>query len=110
MLTVAYILAAAFAVGLLGATVALTRMAAEDFGFIGGGICAALVGPLAALLAAAPFALIAHESGPKLATLLQSDWQCTAAHQETTTSYVQTGKVMVPVTSTSNVCDSYGRR
>jgi hypothetical protein len=40
----------------------------------------------------------------------QRDWACVATHKETTTTYVMTGKVAVPVTSTRRVCDQYARK
>ena len=65
--------------------------------------------PIWTLCGLGPLALINHESGPQLATLLKSEWHCSSAHEETTTTYVQVGKAMVPSTSTTSVCDAYGR-
>jgi hypothetical protein len=65
--------------------------------------------PFWAIVGVGPLELIRYESGPELATLLRSEWHCSAAHQETSTTYVKSGDVLVPMTSTSNVCDQYGR-
>lgn len=77
---------------------------------IPGRIIGALIAiPIWVFFGLTPMALIHHEEGPQLATLLKSDWHCASSHQETNTTYVQSGKVMVPITSTTDVCDVYGR-
>ena len=65
--------------------------------------------PLWFVLGVAPMGFLHHEEGPQLTTLLKSDWHCSAAHEETTTTYIQVGKVMVPQIITSSVCDQYAR-
>lgn len=65
-----------------------------------------LLVPVWALTGLSPLGILAHETGPELATLLKSEWVCDSEHSETT--YVMSGKVMVP--RTSQVCDVYKRR
>jgi hypothetical protein len=48
---------------------------------------------------------IDYVQGPDLATLKKSEWYCSDSHSETT--YVMSGKVLVPITS--DVCDEYSR-
>lgn len=43
-------------------------------------------------------------------TLVKAEWNCTASHEETTTFYNKVGNVMVPMTTTNDVCDKYERR
>lgn len=56
------------------------------------------------------FSALILKNGPILATLLKSEWQCTSSHKEQSTSFVASGNVMIPITSTNDVCDSFGRR
>lgn len=42
-------------------------------------------------------------------TLRKLEWTCTATHREATTVYVQSGKVLVPITTYHDVCDAYAR-
>lgn len=42
-------------------------------------------------------------------TLNQKEWVCSASHSETSSSFVQSGKVMVPITTQHQVCDQYNR-
>lgn len=48
--------------------------------------------------------------GVKTISLRDDRWECSAAHVSTTTTYVLTGKVMVPITTENRVCDQYNRR
>jgi hypothetical protein len=105
--TLLYLLAAAWAVGTLGGVFMFLRDMCETA--IGRVFGACIGVPIWAVLGLGPVALVQHESGPVLATLLKSEWRCTASHAETTTSFVKSGDVMVPITSTTNVCDAYGR-
>lgn len=61
--------------------------------------------PVWCLFAAMPFGYIEYVRGPKLATLLKSEWQCTTQHIEPTFS--TSGKVLVP--AATPVCDVYER-
>lgn len=40
-------------------------------------------------------------------SLKKSEWTCTHSHRVTTTTYVMSGKVIVPITTTDNICDNY---
>lgn len=56
-------------------------------------------------LIAAPFAYMdAHE--PNF-TLKKAEWHCTASHPETTTTYVMSGKIAIPITTTNTVCNQW---
>jgi len=68
-----------------------------------------IVFPLCVLMGAAPWAFIKQGASPDLATLKKNEWVCTEAHYVTTTTYVKSGSVLVPVTSRSEVCDQYNR-
>jgi hypothetical protein len=104
VITFLYVLSAMWALGLLAG---LLFMIFECETVLGR-IFMTLVGlPVLVLLAGLPFAFIVHETGPVLVTLLKSEWHCSASHQETTTTYIQVGKVMVPSTTTHDVCDQY---
>lgn len=77
----------------------------------GTGIATLLIGwPIGCFLATLPWTLIAQEQSPDLATLKKNEWFCTAHHTVVTTTMVMSGKVMVPVTSSHQVCDQYNRR
>ncbi len=56
----------------------------------------------------APFAIWKDSQRPTF-ELKKDDWTCARAHQEQTTTYVKSGSVMIPVTSTYDVCDMYKR-
>jgi hypothetical protein len=64
--------------------------------------------PICVLLGCLPWAFYAEEQDPKL-HLNKTHWSCTASHNQTTTTYVMSGKIMVPITSTQRVCDQYSR-
>lgn len=42
-------------------------------------------------------------------SLNMKDWFCSRDHEETMTTMVMAGKVMVPMTTTQHVCDQYNR-
>lgn len=42
--------------------------------------------------------------------LRKDQWVCTKSHEETYTTYININKVMVPQTSTSDVCDQWTHR
>ena len=65
--------------------------------------------PLGCLLGILPWALIAENRSPDLATLKKNEWVCSASHVESSTTYVMSGKIMVPITSNDTVCDQYNR-
>jgi hypothetical protein len=67
------------------------------------------LGALLALLAFLPWTLVKRDNSPNLATLKKSEWVCAEAHYVTSTTYVKSGSVMVPVNSRSKVCDQYNR-
>ena len=66
--------------------------------------------PIGCLLAVLPWAFISEAQSSDLATLKKNEWFCSQSHPVTTTTYVKSGSVMVPVTSTHQVCDQYNRR
>lgn len=66
--------------------------------------------PIGVLLAVLPWAFWGQQTSPTLATLKKNEWFCTQSHPVTTTTYVQSSRVMVPITSTNRVCDQYNRR
>jgi hypothetical protein len=43
-------------------------------------------------------------------TLKKNEWACTQSHERPITTYVQSGKVLIPITSYERVCDTYERR
>lgn len=58
---------------------------------------------LPALLLAA-----ACEQGPTI-EIPRNEFECTKSHKQRVTTYMLSGKVMIPVTSYHNVCDQYTR-
>lgn len=69
-----------------------------------------IVWPLCIILAFIPWQFYIQEKSPDLVTLKKNEWFCSQQHSEVTTSMIMTGKVMVPVTTTHEVCDQYNRR
>lgn len=107
MTTILYALASMWALGTLAACLYVCfDMADSVLGRVAA-LCVLL--PMWVVLGLVPFAVIQHEHGPELATLLRSEWHCASSHQETTTTFVMAGKVTVPATTTSEVCDVYAR-
>lgn len=47
---------------------------------------------------------------PQKFSLVIDEWKCTGGHEETYTTHILVGKVMVPNTSTSFVCDRWDRK
>lgn len=64
------------------------------------------VAALVFCIGAAIYAGYSGERSPKI-ELNKNEWTCTHNHQVTTTTYVLAGKVLVPITETSNICDNY---
>lgn len=50
------------------------------------------------------------ESRSPILTLKKSEWECTGTRSESITTYVQSGKVMVPLTTYHDVCVEYQKR
>ena len=70
---------------------------------VGGGICSlALVGLVL-------YGVITKSQSPVI-QLTKTEWQCTGTKSESSTVYVQSGKVLVPVTTYHDVCVEYQRR
>lgn len=93
-----------------GTFVGMCYMVYDIFHGVAGRFVGALIGlPLWAALGFYPFAFIPHASGPVLAKLLESEWQCSSSHAETSTFYHQIGNTLVPLSTTTNVCDVYSR-
>jgi hypothetical protein len=67
-----------------------------------------LVGAIA-LLAAVPY-LFWKDSQAERFSLRKDSWECTRSHQESSTTYIQVGNVMVPSTSYSTVCDQWSAK
>ena len=77
----------------------------------GMGIAILLLGwPIGCFIAVLPWAFIAQERSPDLATLKKNEWACSASHTQITTTYVMVGKVMTPMVQSHQVCDQYNRR
>ena len=57
-------------------------------------------------LPVAIYALYKADQSPTF-SLRKDRWTCTAAHNETSTTYIIVGKVAVPSTSTHSVCDQW---
>jgi len=108
MIYLGYVLATLWAVGLFAVCVYFTQDICNTN--IGKFFTACLLLPIWVIMGLAPFAFIHHQTGDVEATLLKSEWQCSGGHNETSTSFVQSGKVMVPITSTHFVCDQYNRK
>ena len=104
-----YALMALFTAGCVALPIwaAISLFLDEEIGMATG---VGLIGwPLACLLGAGPWMYLADARSPVLATLHRNEWVCSESHVVPTTTYVQSGKVMVPVTSYSRVCDQYNR-
>lgn len=66
--------------------------------------------PVGCALAVLPWIMAADTKSPDLAVLKKNEWQCTVRHTQTVTTYVQSGKIMVPITNVLRVCDQYSRK
>lgn len=102
-----YALAALWAAGTFGAC--LFTLMDDVFSGAAKAVGSAILLPVWVLFGLGPLAVIQHESGPELTTLLKSEWHCAASHSETSTTYMMVGKVLVPSVHTTNVCDLYAR-
>lgn len=51
-----------------------------------------------------------HDMTSPTFSLKKDSWRCTASHNESSTYFIQAGKVMVPQTTNSTVCDQWSRR
>lgn len=103
-----YILATLWAIGTLGLLIFM--MMDTIHSLIGACVYWCICLPVWVLIGLGPFALIKHESGPELATLLESEWTCTAAHQTSVPITTMAGKVPITTMSTHTVCDQYNRK
>lgn len=56
-----------------------------------------------------PVALYAEYKAEKF-YLRKDQWTCTASRLETSTTYIQSGNVMVPITSTHKHCTQWSER
>jgi hypothetical protein len=65
--------------------------------------------PIGVFMGALPWAFYADAQDPHL-SLNKTEWVCTSRHSQTTTTFVMSGKVMIPITSTRQVCDQYTHR
>lgn len=63
---------------------------------------------LCLLLVALPVGCVMAAKSPTF-SLQKDEWSCVKTHREPTTTYIQSGKVLVPVTSYHDVCDVYSR-
>ena len=61
------------------------------------------------VLALAIYVEFTKAQSPTIA-LRKTEWECTGTRQESTTTYVQSGKVMVPITTYHDVCVEYTKR
>lgn len=110
MIYCAYFLSALWSVGCVVIPLWAGFSLVQDRCDRGLGISVLLVGfPLGCLFAMAPWAFIADIQSPNLATLKKGQWVCSQSHQVTSTTYVKSGSVLVPVTNTNRVCDQYRR-
>ncbi len=103
-----YLLTSMWAVGTMGGFIFL-MLEVSDY-VLGRAIFAAVVIPIWVLVGLGPTLYLVSQSGPQLAVLMKADWQCNASHRETSTSYVKSGAVMLPLTVDTDVCDVYGRK
>ena len=72
----------------------------------------AIIAAIAFLFSAIIYAAYAESQRPGF-TLKKADWNCTVSHEESTTTYVNTGTgnniILIPITTTSAVCDQWSR-
>lgn len=100
-----YILAVLWSIGCVGITLAVIYWLWRDRE-IGVAIAVLLIGlPLMSIMAILPWALIAKQNSPVLATLHKNEWTCSASHEET--RLVMIGKILMP--QKHEVCDTYTR-
>lgn len=109
-MTALYIFAGLWTIGITGFFVWV--IFSDEFfdGWISRFFAFSIAAPFWAFLTFFPFALVHHETGPELATLLKSDWHCTQSRQEQFITYIKVGSVLVPIASISEVCEKYERK
>jgi len=73
-------------------------------------VCMTIVWPITIVIGALPWLAYADSQSPVLATLHKNEWLCAASHSVTTTTYVKSSNVLVPMTTTHQVCDQYARK
>lgn len=61
------------------------------------------------LFVLAPFAIYAEYKAEKF-SLKKDEWSCTASVERPTTTYIQSGNVMVPITTYSKHCTQWSER
>jgi hypothetical protein len=79
---------------------------ALDFDFIG--CTCGLV--MFVLLVILPWLYYVDSRSEDLVTLKKNAWQCLGSHESTTTTFIQSGSTQIPVNTTVQVCDVYGRK
>ena len=77
----------------------------EDIGL---GVLFVIIGVLLFLLVVIlPFAYLKEQESPILATLHKGSWVCSQTKEVVSTSFMQSGNVMIPITTTSEGCTAY---
>lgn len=56
----------------------------------------------------AVFAFMIDSKSPTI-SLKKNEFECTESHKHTSTTFVMSGKVMIPITSIIDICDNYHR-
>ena len=51
-----------------------------------------------------------NDPPPTTIVLVKSEWACTSLQRHSTTYYVKSGNVMVPITSNTNVCHQWSKQ
>lgn len=69
-----------------------------------------VIWPLDCVLSFMPWAFISEAQSDNLALLKKNEWYCSQPRSHTTTTLDLSGKTMVPVTTTQQVCDQYQRK
>lgn len=64
---------------------------------------------LVLMVIVAPFAWYAESKAERFA-LRKDEWTCTQSHERALTTYVQSGSVMVPLTTYSKECDQWSKK
>ncbi len=64
---------------------------------------------IAAFVLILPFALYAEYTAEKF-SLKKDEWQCTASVERSSTTYVQSGSVLLPITTYSNHCTQWSAK
>ena len=60
------------------------------------------------LIVVAPICFFMDAKSPTF-SLKKDEWACVKTHRKPTTTYIQSGKVLVPVARHQDVCDVYSR-